>query len=318
MKSILVLFSILFYCVNGHDFKNAIAKSVKDIEKFRNDQLIPGLSVGVSHNASHVWLKSFGFADIENEVAFRTDTVLRTGSVSKAIQTALVAKLVELKRIDWDHEIHQYVSERHFPRKQWKGLYIVARDGLMSVFRSLAGKDVNITVRQLITMTAGIRTSEELRDFRQIRVCHNVTDTLAYFANDPLVAKPGTKFFYSNWGWHLIGAALESVLKQDFEQMMNKLFTELHLSSTRLSRREALISHRSRPYTKSLTPDRNHHQLKSAGLIEDLGRPLPWLPMGGVITSVADLLTFNDAMLSSYKGNGQSAFVAQLVPQTIA
>ena len=151
-------------------------------------------------------------------------------------------------------------------------------------------------------MTAGIRSSEELRDFRHIPTAQNVTDTLSYFAGDPLVAKPGTKFFYSNWGWHLLGALMESVAGKDFEQIMNGMFAELHLNSTRLSRRELLIPHRSRPYTR--TSDKGHHILHSAAAIEDLGRPLPWLPMGAIITSVPDLLTFTEVMLKSHKTNG--------------
>jgi CubicO group peptidase (beta-lactamase class C family) len=154
-----------------------------------------------------------------------------------------------------------------------------------------------------MSMTGGIRSTEDLRDFRRILDCHNVTDTLAYFRGDPLVAKPGTKFYYSNWGWHLIGAIMESVTGQDFEVNMNDLFAEFHMNSTRLSRHELIIPHRIRPYTRTRTPDKKHWILKSAALIEDLGRPLPWLPMGGIITSVPDLLTFTNIMLNSYSKN---------------
>ena len=150
-----------------------------------------------------------------------------------------------------------------------------------------------------MSMTAGIRSSEELRDFRRLPTARNVTDTLSYFAADPLVAKPGTKFFYSNWGWHLIGAVMESATGQDFEQIMNKMFSELHLNSTRLSRREVLIPHRTRPYIKT-----SKHVLESVAMVEDMGRPLPWLPMGGIITGVPDLLTFSDVMIKSYKTGG--------------
>ena len=120
-----------------------------------------------------------------------------------------------------------------------------------------------------------------MRDFRHLPTAQNVTDTLSYFASDQLLAKPGTKFIYSNWGWHLIGAIMESVSGQNFEQLMHKMFAELHMNSSRLSRRELLIPHRSRPYTRSLSADKKHYVLHSAAAIEDMGRPPSMAANGG-------------------------------------
>jgi CubicO group peptidase (beta-lactamase class C family) len=168
------------------------------------------------------------------------------------------------------------------------------------------GETVKITLRELISMRGGIRTSDEEKDFRQIHNYHNVTETLKYFANDSLVAKPGTKFYYSNFGWHLIGAILESVTQQNYEVLMHNMFNHLKMNSSRLSRREAIIPHRSRQYTRKRTSDGKHYTLHSAAVLEDLGRPLPWLPMGAVSTSVPDLLTFTHVMINSFKNNGKT------------
>ncbi|XP_054164662.1 serine beta-lactamase-like protein LACTB, mitochondrial [Oppia nitens] len=283
--------------IECQDFVKAIEKSAALVAKYRNDESIPGTVIGVHYRGRPVWIQAYGYSDIENDVKCDIDTVVRTGSVTKAMVAALVAKLVEQSKIVWDNNIHDYLPTSVFPIKQWKG------------------EPVNITVRQLMSMTGGIRSTEELRDFRQLHDYHNVTETLAYFASDQLVAKPGTKFFYSNWGWHVIGALMESVTGQDFEVLMNSLFAEFGMNSTRLSRQELVIHKRAEQYSRVRSNDdqSKHWTLRSARMTQDLGRPLPWLPMGGVITSVPDLLVFTDVMLKSYSSSSDG----YLKPQTV-
>ena len=119
----LFIFLVSIHLIQTQDFKNAIKDSVELVEKFKSDEFIPGLVVGINYKGKQVWVQSFGYSDVENDVKCRTDTVLRTGSVSKAIETALVAKLVESGKIVWDSEIHQYISEQDFPVKQWEGMF---------------------------------------------------------------------------------------------------------------------------------------------------------------------------------------------------
>ena len=114
-------FLIIFESIRAQNFENAIKNSVDFVEKFKSKEMLPGLGVGINFKGKHVWLHSTGYSDIENEVPFSKDSVIRTGSVSKAIETALVAKLVEQKQIDWDSDIHKYISEQHFPKKHWNG-----------------------------------------------------------------------------------------------------------------------------------------------------------------------------------------------------
>ncbi len=63
--------------------------------------------------------------------------------------------------------------------------------------------------------------STEDRDFKKVYNFQNATQTLIMFANEPLIAKPETKFYYSNFGWQLIGAIVESVTNQRYETLIN-------------------------------------------------------------------------------------------------
>ena len=123
---ILLIFVSIFDSIRAQNFGNAIKSSVELIENFKSKESIPGIGVGVNFKGKHIWLHSSGYSDIENDVPFTKDSVIRTGSVSKAIETAVLAKIVEQNKVVWDHEIHKYVSEQHFPKKQWNGLCLLS------------------------------------------------------------------------------------------------------------------------------------------------------------------------------------------------
>jgi CubicO group peptidase (beta-lactamase class C family) len=102
--------------------ENAIDKSQLLIEKYMIEEGIPGLVAGVSVKGKQVWVKGFGFSDIENGVKCHENTVMRIASITKTLGTTLVSKLVEENKLKWDSDIHEYIGEKFFPKKQWKGL----------------------------------------------------------------------------------------------------------------------------------------------------------------------------------------------------
>jgi CubicO group peptidase (beta-lactamase class C family) len=63
-------------------------------------------------------------------------------SISKLLTTALISKLIEKGLIDLETSIHEYLSLRIFPIKQWND------------------QNVTITVKQVISHTAGLRTTQ--------------------------------------------------------------------------------------------------------------------------------------------------------------
>jgi len=113
---------VLSVSLSKEDLENAIDKSELLIEKYMIEEGIPGLVAGISLKGEQVWVKGFGFSDIENGVKCHQNTVMRIASITKTLGTTLVSKLVEENKLKWDSDIHEYISESVFPRKQWKGL----------------------------------------------------------------------------------------------------------------------------------------------------------------------------------------------------
>lgn len=61
----------------------------------------------------------FGYADLENRVPCRPETVLRIASISKPLTSAAAARLCEEGKLDLDVPVQKYVPE--FPKKQFDG-----------------------------------------------------------------------------------------------------------------------------------------------------------------------------------------------------
>uniref|UniRef100_A0A0R3S3C2 Beta-lactamase domain-containing protein n=1 Tax=Elaeophora elaphi TaxID=1147741 RepID=A0A0R3S3C2_9BILA len=112
-------------------------KAAAIVKQFMVRNGVPGLSIGVSRNGRCVWEQGFGYADVEQLVPCKRDTVMRIASISKPVTAALAACLVQSGRLDLDASVQDYVPD--FPKKKYND------------------KDVTITIRQLLSHTSGIR-----------------------------------------------------------------------------------------------------------------------------------------------------------------
>ncbi|XP_054721385.1 serine beta-lactamase-like protein LACTB, mitochondrial [Uloborus diversus] len=258
---------------------------------------IPGIVVGVSIDGKTVWSEGLGYADIENRVLCSPDTVMRIASISKSITMAAVAKLWEDGKLDLDKPIQEYVP--YFPKKTFEG------------------KPVEITCRQLVSHIGGIRhydknvrlyeekadsqnknekqpnKKKEEFDHKEYYIkdqFKDVKSAIDLFKEDPLVAKPGTRFHYSTHAWTLISAIVESAAKEEFSIHLTKLLKNLGMANTHLDINHVLVYHRSRNYTK----DKNG-KILNAPYVDN---SFKWAG-GGLLSTVGDLLQFGNAMLYS-------------------
>ncbi|KAH9399286.1 hypothetical protein TYRP_018198 [Tyrophagus putrescentiae] len=264
-------------------FTEAAAAAAGKLNQWRAANQIPGFVVGVSVRGETVWRHADGYADIENGVPCTADTVMRIASISKAITSALLGKLMAEKKIDIDLPIRSYLTAEQWPDKSWEG------------------EKVEITLRQLASHLGGIRhykwptTSSASTgnahdgdfpesEFYLYKRFPGVLDSLALFKDDPLVAKPGTKYNYTTFGFTLISAKGPT-----FQGELKRLFATLGMRSTFLDENQPLVYNRASYY---------------------IGRA------GGCCRRSGDLLTFGNAMLYSFKGAdraGRPGFLPQAV-----
>ena len=240
----------------------------KAVASFMSANNVPGLSAAVVLEGELRWSEGFGMADLENSSPATSSTLFRLGSISKPISATAVLQLWERGKLDLDAPVQNYCPE--FPQKEWP-----------------------ITTRQLLGHLGGIRhyRPDGKGDVPEDSARHfsSMQESLQLFANDPLVAKPGTKFNYSTYGYTVIGCALEGAGSEKFVEYLHKnVFDPAGMDQTRDDDFFTVIPHRTRWYHKDKSGI-----VRNAGVLDSSYK----IPGGGIISSADDMAKFEAAIL---------------------
>jgi serine beta-lactamase-like protein LACTB, mitochondrial len=250
----------------GTQIKNSIST-------FMTANKVPGLSVAiVTEHGEFVWSEGFGMADLENSVAATPKTLYRLASVSKPVTAAAAMELWEQGKLDLDAPIQKYCPA--FPQKEQP-----------------------ITTRELLGHLGGIRHyRSNSQDDPETGNTKHFDDPIAaginFFANDPLVAPPGTHFHYSTQGYTLVGCAIEGASGDKYTALVHDLiFVPAGMMHTQADDQYAVIPNRTRFYSKD----------KSGAVVNaDFLDSSYKIPGGGWISSVDDMAFFEIAMLNDH------------------
>ena len=252
------------------------AKIESAISKFVAASKTPGISAAVVQDGEFVWSAGFGMADLENSVPATSETLYRLGSISKPITSTAAMKLWERDNLDLDSPVQKYCPA--FPQKPW-----------------------SITTRELLGHLGGIRYyrvpelpySESEADPEVGNTHHfenGIEGGLKFFANDPLVAQPGTHFNYSTQGYTLVGCVIEGASGEKYaDYVRENVLIPAGMLHTRPDDRLAIIPLRTRFYSKD----------KSGAVVnaEFLDSSYK-VPGGGWLSSAADMARFEVAILT--------------------
>jgi CubicO group peptidase (beta-lactamase class C family) len=240
------------------------------IAKFMAANQAPGISAAIVENGQEVWSVGFGMADLEGFVPATAQTLYRLASVSKQITAVAAMELSEEGKLDLDAPVQKYCPA--FPRNQ-----------------------VPITTRLLLGHLAGIRhyKSDSDDDPETGNVKHfddPIAGGLQFFANDPLVAKPGTKFNYSTHGYTVVGCAIEGASGEKYvDYVREKVFAPAGMTHSVVDDRYAIIPFRTRFY----------HKDKSGAVVNAEFLDASYkIPGGGWLSSADDMARFEIAVLS--------------------
>ncbi len=246
--------------------RHAIEKAVAS---FMAETSIPGLSAAIVLDGDLRWSQGFGMADLENSSPATSLTLFRLGSISKPITATAVLQLWERGKLDLDAPVQKYCP-------------------------AFQQKESPITTRQLLGHLGGIRhySPDGKGDVPVDSARHfaSMQESLQLFANDPLVAQPGTKFNYSTYGYTLVGCVLEGAASEKFIDYLRKnIFQPARMEQTRDDDFFTVISHRTRWYHKDTSG-----VVRNAGVLDSSYK----IPGGGIISSADDMAKFEAALLA--------------------
>ena len=241
----------------------------KAVSSFMSANSIPGVGAAVVLDGQPLWSEGFGMADLENYSPATSSTLFRLGSISKPITATAILQLWERGKLDLDAPVQKYCPA--FPEKEWP-----------------------ITTRELLGHLGGIRhyNPDGKGDIPEDSARHfaSIEDSLQIFAGDPLVAKPGTKFNYSTYGYTLVGCVLEDAAAEKFVDFVRKnIFQPAAMEQTRDDDFFTIVPHRTRWYHKDKAG-----MVRNAGVLDSSYK----IPGGGLISSADDMARFEVAILA--------------------
>ncbi|HEU4454713.1 MAG TPA: serine hydrolase domain-containing protein, partial [Longimicrobium sp.] len=222
-----------------------------------------GAVVVVQRGSEAPITRAYGLADVENAVPMTAEHVFPIASVTKQFTAAAVLQLVEQGKVELDEPITTYLPDA-------------------------PTQGARITVRHLLTHTAGLQDVTEVPGFRSVERLDLTPDsTIALVRNAPLHFAPGEQMRYSNTGYLLLGRLIEVVSGKSYEEYLSQhLFRPAGMRSSRYCDQRALIPHRASGY-----------ELAPEGLVRPrfISLRIPYAA-GGICATAGDLAAWNRAL----------------------
>jgi CubicO group peptidase (beta-lactamase class C family) len=234
-------------------------------------QSSPGCALGVERAGETARFRAFGSADLEHAVPITPDTVFEAGSVTKQFTAAAVLTLVADGRVKLDDP-----ARRYFPE--------------------LPAWADQITVSELLDHTSGLRdwgNVEDLAGWPRSERVYGMADVLMITARQKaLNYAPGTAWSYTNTGYNLLAMLVERASGKPFAAFTHeRLFAPLGMTHT--SWRDnfrRVVPGRAIAYEKTKDGWEQHMPFE-----DGVGN-------GGLLTTVGDLLIWNDALTAGRLG----------------
>lgn len=231
---------------------------------------VPGLAYGVIVDGELRHARGLGTLRVGEAARPDADSVFRIASMTKSFTAATVLSLRDDGLLRLDDPI---------------ALHLPALRGL----RGPTADSPAITIRQLLTMTAGFPTDDPWGDRQQGL---DVDDFLALAANGLSFAwAPGTRWEYSNLGYGLLGRLITAVAGHEYREVVReRILMPLGMTSTGYLEADVAANRLARGY---LWRDDRF-------LEEPMDGYGALAAMGGIFTTVRDLATWISGFIDAF------------------
>jgi len=244
----------------------------------------PGCAVAAARGGEQLLYRAYGMADLEHGVRNSPGTIFEAGSVSKQFTAAAVVLLAEQGRLSLDDDVRRHVPE-------------------------LPDYGPTITLRHLLTHTSGLRDWGSVAAIggwgrgARTHTHDHVLDILS--RQRALNFTPGQEYSYSNSGYNLLAVIVDRVSGMSFAEFSKRhIFDPLGMRDTQWRD----------DYTRIVPGRSSAYAARGNGFVID--RPIEHVHgNGGLLTTVADLLTWNRALASGAIGGAR--FVEEMRRQGV-
>ena len=236
-----------------------------------NSTHTPGCAVGVSREGKVLLTRGYGMADLETGTPITAATIFESGSVAKQFTATAILLLAQEGKLNLDDPARKYVPE-------------------------LPEYDQPITIRHLLTHTSGLREWSSLvaaAGWPRGSRAHTQAELLdMVFRQKALNYPVGEHYSYTNTGYALAMTIVERVSGKSFQAFTReRIFQPLGMTHTHWRDDfTRLVPGRAQAYSRE--DDGWHLNMP----FENVVGP------GGLLTTVGDWLTWNDALSTGKLG----------------
>lgn len=239
-----------------------------------------GVKVLLLQDNDVLFKKAYGQAVIEYRIPMKADSPFHLGSITKQFTAVAILMLVENGKLNLDEDIKELIPE----------------------YKQV--KTTQITIRQLLTHTAGIPDYEGKNGYTHHGTePDSFADLLNAFNDLPLEFTPGSNVRYSNSGYVLLGRIIEKVSGMTYHEFIQaRIFDKAGMNQSRFNNYYDVIPGLSKGYEVNNNPPHNivHGKAVKPSLFGD----------GGIISTLADMEKWYQALQSNLLISKESKITA--------
>ncbi len=244
-------------------FVESELKRLAEVDEFSGAVLI-------AKNGKPLFKQAYGLASKRFNVPNNVETKFNLGSINKSFTGMAMAQLLEQGKVALDDPLSTYLPD--FPK-------------------DVADK---VTVEHLLTMTSGMSdywNEQYEAAFTKIRTVDALIDIIKEI---PLDFEPGTQQQYSNSGYAVLGAIIESVTGQSYyDYVREHIFEVAGMKNTDSYEMDQIVPNLAIGYTVNLSP----HPYQDNKFQNNLFvHSVKGAPAGGGYSTVDDLMKYVEAM----------------------
>lgn len=183
------------------DFKSLDAPIHNLMEMYN----VPGLQLAITKDEKMVYSKSFGYSDEGNKIPVSENSIFRIASISKPITALAILKLMENGKLKLNDKVFG------------KGAILGEKYGTIPYTEAKK----SIAVSHLLDHKSGWTNDP----FDPMFSDNNTTQTDLIndmLDNRPLQHTPGSIFYYSNFGYCVLGRIIEEISGKSYEDYVNE------------------------------------------------------------------------------------------------
>lgn len=186
------------------------------VAKYMADSSAPGASLAITDRGRLVYSRGFGYADVGAREQVKPESLFRIASISKPFTAVAILQLVEQGKLSLDTPIYSLLDEYEPFVKP--GVVVDERNSEITIEHLLqhrGGWDRDVSFDAMFMAVPFARNLGA-------RAPAGPTEVIRNMLGLPLDFTPGERYAYSNYGYCLLGRAIEKVTGQSYESYVKE------------------------------------------------------------------------------------------------